>query len=246
MIGSAALRSEVLNLRSTPTARLLLIGSMVMAAVSLLANLAVFDTAELAERATIEQVMHASTVATMTFALLAGVVGSTSDYRFGRSDQLLLSDPRPGAVLATKAIAGSLLGVLYGLAGGAVAVVVTWAYYRSNDAAIDLTSQIVVRPLIGVVIAGALFAAVGVGLGTAIRNQPAAIVASLAALLVVQPPLLLGLPAVGRWLPGAAGLALTLAPDTELLGQAMGAVVLFAWAGIALWLGNHRFKITGA
>lgn len=246
MMRPAALRSEALNISSTPTARLLLVGSMVMAAGSLLANLAVFEASELSRTATIAQVMHASTVATMTLAVLAGVVGTTSDYRFGRSDQLLLSDPRPTTILGTKAAAASVLGMLYGLAGSAVTLIVISLYYRQSDVAIDLTSSIVVRPLIGVVAAGALFAVVGVGLGTAVRNQPMAIVIALAALLVVQPPLLLGLPSVGRWLPGAAGLALTLAPDSQLLGQGAGAIVLAGWALLVLMIGNRRFKATGA
>lgn len=238
--------SEVLNARSTVTARILLVASMVMAAASLLANLATLEVNDLAMTASIERAMHSSTVATVTFALVAGLVSATSDYRFGRIDQLLLSDPRPSRVLRAKTIVGAGIGVLYGVAGGAAALVVLWSFYRYKGVAIELTSSTVLLPLAGAVVASSLFVAIGIGIGTAIRNQPAAVAGGLALLLVVQPPMLLGLPDIGRWLPGAAALSMTLAPDPALLGQVAGGVLLVAWTVLALWAGIHRLQRDGA
>lgn len=240
------IRSELHNVRSTVTARVLLAGSVCMAAISLLANLMTFDSSELAAAAAIEQAMHSSTVATVTFAMVAGLVNATSDYRFGRMDQLLLTQPRPSTVLAAKTIVAAAVGVLYGIAGSATALLTISAYYRAQDVAIDLTSRPVLLPLVGVVCASALFVAIGVGLGTLIRNQPAALGGGLALLLIVQPPLLLGAPQVGRWLPGAAALSMTLAPDPELLGQIAGGVLLAAWTIVAFLAAGHRLKTTGA
>lgn len=245
MISRAALRSELLNLRATGTARALLIGSVVMAVASLTANLATFDVAELSGTAAIQQAMHASTVATITFALIAGLVNATSDYRFGRMDQLLLSQPKPSAVLLAKTFAGFLLGIAYGIGGSVAALAGVSLYYRLNDVPIDLTSAVVVRPLIGVMVASGMFVAIGIGVGTAVRNQPAAVAGGLSALLIVQPPLLLGLPDVGRWLPGAAGLAMTLAPDPAMLEQITGSLVLFGWMVLALAVGDQRLKALG-
>lgn len=240
------IRSELLNLRSTMTARLLLLGSMAMAAISLLANLATFDTAELSQTANIEQAMHSSTVATLTFAFVAGLVTSTADYRFGRMDQLLLSSPKTSVVLVSKAAVGFCLGVLYGVLGSIVALGVLATYYSANDVTIDLTSTTVMLPLAGVIAGAGLFAVAGIGMGTAIRNQPLAIGGGLALLLVVQPPLLLGFPDLGRWFPGAAGLAMTLAPDPAMLGQATGGLVMVIWALFALAAGAHRLETTGS
>lgn len=240
------LRSELLNVRATATARWLLAASMLMAAVSLLANLATFDTAELSAAATLEVVMHASTVATLTFALIAGIVLSTSDYRFGRMDQVLLSEPRSSVVLAAKAAMSVAVGVLYGLAGGVTALAVLGVYYRANDVAIDLLSAVVLQPLVGSLLACGLFAALGVGIGTAVRNQPAALAGGLALLLVLQPPLLIGVPDLGRLLPGAAGLSMTLAPDDALVGQLAGALLLAGWAVVTLSIGSRRLRSLGA
>ncbi len=240
------LRSELLNLGATATAKVLLAASMLMAAISLLANLATVDSAELGSTATIERVMHASTVATLTFALIAGIVSSTTDYRFGRMDQLLLSEPRSSRVLATKTVTGFMLGVVYGLAGGAVALAVLAAYYRFSDVAVDLTSSVVLRPLAGSLLACGLFVVFGIGLGTAVRNQPAALGIGLAVLLVLQPPLLIGLPELGRLLPGAAGLSMTLAPDEALFGQLAGTVLLVGWAFALIVIGDRRLRALGA
>lgn len=241
----SSLRSEFLNLRSTPTAKILLAASVVMAAASLVANLSAFGSDELGADATLELAMHASTVATLLFAMVAGVVGSTSDYRFGRIDQLLLSQPRRQMVVAAKAIASAVLGVVYGVFGAVVAVVVLVIYYNAYDAPIDLGSAVIVRPLVGVVIGSALFACFGVGVGTAVRNQPMALGGVLALLLIVQPTLLLGLPAVGKWLPGSAALSLTENPEPALLGQTAGGVLLFVWAALALSVGSHRLASRG-
>ena len=217
-----------------------------MAAVSLLANLATFDSNDLAEESTIQVAMHASTVATITFSFVAGLVLSTSDYRFGRMDQLLLSSPSTRSILGGKSVVGFLLGVIYGVLGSVVAVLVTAVYYQVNDVAIDLTSATVVRPLVGVTIASGLFVVAGIGLGSAIRNQPFALGAGLVLMLVIQPPLLLGAPDVGRWLPGAAGLAMTLAPDSAMLSQSGGTVVLIGWTIVALGAGAWRLNRAGA
>lgn len=240
------IRSELLNMRATVTARILLVASMLMAAGTLLANMTAFDNTELAMTDSIEQLMHSSTVATVTFAFVAGLVSATSDYRFGRIDQLLLSDARPSAVLRAKTIVGAIVGLIYGIAGSLVALVVLWLTYRLKEVPIDLTSSVVILPLLGAIAASSLFVAVGIGMGTAVRNQPAAIAGGLALLLIVQPPLQLGLPDVGRWLPGAAALSMTLAPDPELLGQLSGGVVLLAWTALALWIGDRRLKHVGA
>ncbi len=238
-------RADALNTVSTPTAWILLAASMLMAAGSLAANLVGIDADELAARATLQQAMHASTVATLTFALVAGLVSSTADYRFGRIDQLLLTEPAPGVVLRAKAVVGAMVGVVYGIAGSLVAVVVLRVVAAMRDASVDLTSSVIVEPLVGAVFASALFGAIGVGVGSAIRNQPAAVAGGLAMLLVVQPPMLLGLPEIGRWLPGAAGLSLTLSPDDQLVGPLTGGVVLGAWTAVALVAGWRRLTILG-
>lgn len=238
----ALLRAEAGSARSTPTPWVLLGASAVMAPLSTIANLATFDTDELAARATLEQAMHASTVATMTFALVAGILAATADLRFGRIDQLLLTSPSTLVILVVKSAVGALTGLVYGVVGSVVAVVTVASWYRRAGVPLEILQHAVVGPLVGVIVAAVLFAVFGVGLGHLVCHQPFALGAGLALLLILQPPLLLGAPSVGRWFPGAAGLALTEAPDEALLNQLPGGLVLALWTAAALAAGGWRLR----
>ncbi|MGH1488091.1 MAG: hypothetical protein ACRBK7_01650 [Acidimicrobiales bacterium] len=238
----ASLRSELMNVRSTPTAGALLVGSVLMAVASCVANLSLITVDELAEPQSLQLAMHASTVATLVFALVAGLVSSTSDFRFGRIDQLLLSDPSRTRSFLVKAIVGAVTGVVYGVIGALAAVATIRTYFSFRDVPLETLSSDILRPALGVILGAALFAVIGIGVGTAIRNQPVAIAGSLALMLIVEPTALLGLPTVGKWLPGATGLALTNSPDPNLLAQASGGLLLAAWTAIALSVGVYRLR----
>lgn len=86
--------------------------------------------------------------------------------------------------------------------------------------------------------------AVGVAIGTVVQSQPAAIAGSLAWLFIVEPTALLGLPSVGRWFPGVAGLALTESPNPDLLDQLPGGLLLAAWTVVALATALIRIRRT--
>lgn len=235
-------RADIVNVRSTPTAKALLVGSAVMACLSCVANLATVGDAELGSPDTVQLAMHASTVATLVFALVAGVVSATADFRFGRVDQLLLTDPNRSMVLVAKSLVAMLVGVVYGIVGSIVAVSTTAGFFAVKGEPFDVLSEAVARPLAGLLLGASLFGACGVAIGVAVRHQPAALAGSLAWLLIVEPTVLLGLPHVGRWLPGAAGLALTLSPDPNLQGQLAGAFLLMGWAGFASAVARWVFR----
>lgn len=223
----------------TPAAKALLVGSIVMAVVSAIANLSAVD--DLTTDASLELAMHASTVASMIFALIAGVYSATTDHRFGLIDQRLLSEPNRRRVVGTKLAASSLLGAVYGLVGVATAVATISSYFGLRDVPLDLGSPIVVRSLIGVLLATPLFGAMGAAVGTAIRHQPPALAGSLVWLFIVEPALMVGWTDVGRWLPGAAGVALTASPDPALLGQLGGGAVLVGYVVLSVIVSVWRF-----
>ena len=86
----------------------------------------------------------------------------------------------------------------------------------------------------------ALWGAIGVGLGTILRNQVGAIIGLLAWGFVVENLLFAFVPSVGRFAPVHAGDALTGITTEHLLPAAAGGAVLLLWAvalavaGIAL------------
>jgi len=88
--------------------------------------------------------------------------------------------------------------------------------------------------------AAALWATIGLGVGTLVRNQVGTLVGLCAWILLIE-NLLLFVPGVARYAPGAAGLALAGRPDE--LPAAAGALVLALYAAAAStggWLATLR------
>ncbi len=234
-----SLSAERLTALATPAARLLLVASVVMSAISAVANLSAVQ--DISTDEAIRLAMHSSTVATLIFSVLAGLYSATTDHRFGIVDQRLLGQPRRGVVLAAKAMTTAILGLLYGMLGAATAVLAAGGFYWAKGVSFDPTSPLVIRALVGVVLAAPMFAVIGVAVGTIVRNQPIAIGGTLAWLLIIEPTAIVGLPSIGGWLPGAAGLALTYGPDPALLSQVTGGAVLAGYTTVAYHLATHFF-----
>lgn len=225
----SAMRAERLSALATPAAKILLVMSVLMASISTVANLSAVD--DLTEDWVVQLTMHASTVATLIFAILAGLYSATTDLRFGVMDQRLLSEPNRPLTMAAKSFTALQTGVLYAVLGAITAVVAASAFYAANGESFDIGSPFVRRALVGLLVAAPLFAVLGVAIGLIITNQPFAIGATMAWLLVVEPVLIIGAPDVGKWLPGAAGIALTNNPDS--LMQQMPAGLLLATYAVA-------------
>ncbi len=235
-----ALVAERTTILATPAARVLVVASVLMAVASMSANVASAD--DLASSGVVRTAMHASTVATLVFALVAGVYSATSDFRFGVAAQRALGETRRSILLAAKTVVAAGAGLIYGILGALAAVIAATVAFSARGASFDATAEAVNRALIGVVIGAALFAILGVAIGTLVRNQPFALSGVLAWMFIVEPTALLGLPELGRWLPGAAGLALTNSPDDALMSQVGGGVVLALYTSIAVVLAAIRFQ----
>jgi ABC-2 type transport system permease protein len=91
--------------------------------------------------------------------------------------------------------------------------------------------------------ATALWTAVGVGFGLAVRHQVAAVAGALIWILAGEGILSAFMPDIGTYFPGTAGSALVGANAQGLLSPAMAAVVLAGWAAVAAVTGGvlmHR------
>lgn len=237
-----ALRTEAAAALATPVARSLLVGSVIMAVVSCSANLAVLD--DLTGDEPTRLALHSATVPALVLALIAGAYGASTERRFGFIDQRLLTDPSRRRWLGAKAIVQAGVGLGYGSLGAATAIATSSAVFAARGETFDSTSTVVGRSLLGVVLAAPLFAVIGAAIGSLTPNTSAAVGGLLVWVLVVEPPAVLGLPEVGRWLPSAAGLALTHSPDAALLGQVGGGLVLAAYGATGLWLAARRLQRT--
>ena len=148
------------------------------------------------------------------FALILGALAVTSEFRYQTLTPTFLTQPRRGIVLVAKLLVLAVAGALYGLAAlvGSVGFGATvLGFFGVSSGLGDVDTWLL---LARVVLAMALWAVIGVGLGTLIPNQVASIVVVLAFTQFLEPILRAGsavldwTASVGRFLPGAASDAL--------------------------------------
>lgn len=196
-------------------------------------------------------IYSSATAVGYVFPLLIGTLMVTTEFRHKTLTPTFLATPRRGVVLAGKFVVGILVGLLYGVLGsiaaiGAGAGVLT-AFGLDTALGESDTWVLVGRMLL----AFALWVVVGIGVGTVVRNQVAAIVIVLAVTLFVEPivrtvaGIVDGLDEVVRWLPSAASDALVgqtifgavSTGGSEPLEWWAGGLVLLAYAVVLVVIG---------
>jgi hypothetical protein len=169
------------------------------------------------------------------FPVILGTLATTTEFRYQTLTPTFLATPRRGVVLAAKVLVLGLAGGLFGVAALAASIGLGGPVLAltGNDAALgDQETWLLAAR---VVLAMALWAVVGVGLGTLVPNQVASIVIVLAFTQFVEPILRFGASiwdwtaAIGRFLPGAASDALVGASIFSSLGTGTTHVQSLEW-----------------
>lgn len=190
------------------------------------------------------------------FPVILGALSVTGEVRHGTLDTTLVLQPRRGTVILAKFVAIIPFALLFAVASVATGVASGAAVFAITDMPLELGNTDVIRALLMGVVALTVWALVGVGLGTALTNQVAAIVVLLGFTQFVEPILRIvfamveSLSAIGSYLPGAAGEAIVGASfyasagmDSALLPPWGGVAMLLAYAaitGIVGWLTTFR------
>ncbi|WP_182111699.1 MULTISPECIES: ABC transporter permease [unclassified Actinotalea] len=149
------------------------------------------------------------------FPVIVGALAVTNEFRHMTITPTLLTEPRRSLVLGAKLLASLPVGAVFGLVGTGATVATGAAVLALRGEPTLLGDPDVLLTLGRSVLVLAVWAMVGVGFGAALTNQVAAIVVLLAFTQFVEPMLRLFLGAfeptegVVRWLPGAAGEAVT-------------------------------------
>lgn len=170
--------------------------------------------------------------------LLLGVLLASGEYRHGTVTDTFLTTPRRERVVAAKLTIGAAMGFSIGTcialgSAGAIAV-----GYRAKDASLPVANGLMWATLAGTIIYSTLFAILGVAVGALLRNQVLAVALTLGWIALVEHILVNLAPAIGRWLPAAAGQAIVRTPLDDLLPPLGGTLVLviytlmFALAGV--------------
>jgi ABC-2 type transport system permease protein len=112
----------------------------------------------------------------MLMSCVLGVTVSSGEFRHSTATLTYLATPVRTKVLAAKAIAAAAAGLVFGAAGSAVTTGISLAFVAGHHYAITVAGTTIARYALGAVVGSALLAAAGVGLGSLIRSQLAAVI----------------------------------------------------------------------
>jgi hypothetical protein len=178
------------------------------------------------------------------FPLLVGALAVTQEYRHQTITPTFLAEPRRGRVLAAKLLVSLPMGLVYGLACVAATALPAAAVFAATGIETGLGSGQTWEQFGRALIDFALWAPIGVGVGSLIHSQAAAIVGVLAVTQFVEPTLRvlpemtgLSMPWV-KFLPGAAGDAIQGASFYDSLAAGPAAEPLaWGWGAVFAALG---------
>jgi ABC-2 type transport system permease protein len=160
----------------------------------------------------------------LLLALVLGITVSSGEFRYGTATLTFLATPERVKVLASKALAAAVAGAAFGLAGGiaTTATGLVFAVAKSDPTA--LSSATLLGHIGGTALAGALLAAVGVGLGSLVRGGQLGAVIGVFIWCLIGESVLDGVyTATGRYLPFTAA--------ASLAGSRVGGAFYAAGAG---------------
>ncbi len=188
----------------------------------------------------------------LVIPLLFGALLSTTEYRYRTLTPTVLAQPRRGIVLAAKGVVAAVMGALFGALGliGSVGAGAPVLLAVGESTALDEPE--VIGVLLRTLIATALWALLGLGLGALLTSQIAAIVIVLAFTQFIEPILRLvsmvweWSAAIGRFLPGAATDALVGAGILSSMGALDPSIPMVDIDPLTWWQGGLVLAVLAA
>jgi ABC-2 type transport system permease protein len=232
---TAQLRSELLKQRTTRTTGTLF--AWLVAVALFVIALHVIALGDLATADTQLRILGLGTMLGALFAALLGALAITTEFRTGAIRPTFLVTPRRERVVMAKIAASMLAGLVAGLVAEAISAggEAIGLAIRGVDVRLSLGEY--AQLLAGGAVAGALFAAIGVGVGALVRNQVAAIAALCVWLLLLEPLLLGDVPEIAKYAPEASAGAIAGAIQSQLadalVAPALGVLLLAVYAVVA-------------
>ena len=238
---SRLVSSELLKQRTTRTSLLLLVWMTGLILLVVLLHVLSLSTGHISTSDGQLKVVGWGTSIAALFASLLGAMSITAEIRHGTIRPTFLATPRRGRVITAKLIAGALTGVAIGLLAEGLTAAIEAAGLAARGIHIQLSAGDYLQLLAGGAAAGALFAAVGLGVGAIVRQQVGAVVALCVWLLLIETTLIGNIPSAGKYAPGAAAGAIAGAVQTQspakLVAPALGLLLLAAYAAFAAGAG---------
>jgi ABC-2 type transport system permease protein len=233
------LKAELIKLRTTRTFAAL---GAVAIGLSLLITVLVASLARPAADEVLVDVFQSDS--SSLFIMILAVVGVTGEWRHRTITSSLLAAPDRIRFLAAKTIAFAVAGLVLSLLISTAVAVVGFAILEARDLPTPDLGDVIDQAARSAAVA-ALLGGFGVGVGSLIRNQAAAVVGVLILTLIIEPTLAALAPEVERFGP-TGGLPTAVADfdpelsgfsEDELLAPGLAAVVMLAWIGGLFALG---------
>jgi ABC-2 type transport system permease protein len=175
------------------------------------------------------------------FALVLGILCVTNEFRHGTITPTLLAVPERARLMLAKLVASFAVGLALGLLCIALATGVAAAIFSARGIHTGVTGDEIWRWIVGVGVAAGLNAALGVGIGTLVRNQVGAVVGVLVWTFALEP--LIGLiPGIKSVVPkygldGVSNALATTTGDSDHLRQVPAGLLLAAYCAVFLIVG---------
>lgn len=174
------------------------------------------------------------------FALILGIVMSTTEFRHSTAVATYLAQPRRTTVMYAKMIAASVMGLLLQFISTAIAMLAA-LFYVGRYPHFDLPLADYTSIMAGALLTGVVLAVVGVAVGMLIRSQMIAVVLALLWLQLIEGLVLVFADWLGKWsITGAITSVLQIAVETpemslqsgDLLGPWQSVMLLLAYGAV--------------
>jgi ABC-2 type transport system permease protein len=177
-------------------------------------------------------------------SLILGIVSSAGEFTHGTIGQTFIVAPVRERVVAAKLAASAVAGAVLGAGACAFAWGFAAILLKARSVPVHLGSGSSLRLVLGTILAAAFTGAFGIGFGSLLRRQTAAIVIALVWLLVGEP--LLAVAHVDRYGPGhvVASLVEGGNQSSELLSFGAGISVALLYLVVAGGLGAAVLRRT--
>ncbi len=238
----SAVSAEVLKLRSTRTS-LWMVASLafivtVAAVVHFLGFYAslVDDAAE--QRSTLSEI---GVTMGLVFAAISGSLSITTEVRHGTIRPTLLKQPDRWRLLRAKLVTQLPIGAAVATFAAALALALAIILLDARGLPFVLDAATNTRLVLGAAVGGACFGALGLAVGTVVRNQVPVVVGLLVWMLFIENLLRAGVPSIGRFTPGSLGRTIAAAGTSQLDSPLLAAALLAAFTVASLAVAHTTF-----
>jgi ABC-2 type transport system permease protein len=240
---NASLRAEWLKQRTAPTTLgvfVAMLGTVSLAAVIHILGFGVALIDESAEQRGI--MLDIGVGVGLMFAAVNGAIAITTEFRYGTIRSNLLRRPKRGELLAVKAATQLLIGAALAAVAAGYAVGLSAFFLRIRNVDLQLSTSDILSLIGGGAFGGAMFALLGIALGTLVRNQVPVVVGILVWTLFLETLLRGGVPTVAKFAPGSLARSVAGQKTSAMSSSVASGLTLIVLVAVSLLVARLAFS----